>query len=358
MKVFCCSTCQSPIFFHNYVCNNCQHPVGYVPALKAVISFQISPQGWLALDGSQSYYRPCKNYLEHHVCNWMVSDEDSDLCLSCQLTTVIPDLHQEKNIEYWAKLETAKRRFLYLMQRLNIFPRAKQHADDALGLSFQFLVPTDDQPVLTGHANGLITLNAYEADTVYRETTRISMGENYRTLLGHFRHESGHYYFAVLIQNSPWISAFRALFGDERQDYATALQLHYEQGPVDNWQDDYISAYASTHPWEDWAESWAHYLHMISTLDTAYHTGISIHSQQVNDPEMLFTECPVNTRDFQLTIKNWFALSYGLNALNRSMGLEDAYPFTLSDKVIEKLHFIHQVLMTLNPLTQQHFKTI
>ncbi|KAA8733672.1 hypothetical protein F4V57_06330 [Acinetobacter qingfengensis] len=346
MKIFYCSNCQAQIFFHNYICNNCQHPVGYVPALETMMTFKKTEKGWQSLDENGLYFKACKNYQDYHVCNWMIDiHENTDLCESCKLTTVIPDLHEEKNIEYWAKLETAKRRFLYMTQRLKIFPRAKKNPDDHLGLSFQFLVPTDDQPVLTGHANGLITLNAFEADTVYRETTRISMGENYRTLLGHFRHESGHFYFDTLVQNSKWIDEFRQLFGDERIDYADSLKHYYENGAQENWQENYISAYATSHPWEDWAESWAHYLHMISTLDTAFYTGMSIQSQHPNNPELKFKDCPVCSADFTLTIKNWFALSYSLNALNRSMGLSDAYPFTLSDKVINKLHFIHQILL-------------
>lgn len=346
MKTFYCPKCETQIFFTNYFCGGCQHPVGYVPKLQTMMTFNVDESGWLALDGSKKYYRPCKNYKEYNVCNWMVElDSPSELCSSCQLTTVIPDLHEAKNIEYWAKLETAKRRFLYMTQRLNIFPRTKKTPDDPYGLSFHFLVPTDDQPVLTVHANGVITLNAFEADTVYRETTRISMGENYRTLLGHFRHESGHFYFDRLIQNTAWIGPFRQLFGDERQDYSEALQYYYDHGAVARWQENYISAYASSHPWEDWAETWAHYLHMISTLDTAFYTGICIQKRSHLDHELKFEGCPVDSANFHLTIKNWFALTYGLNSLNRSMGLEDAYPFTLSDQVLEKLHFIHQVLM-------------
>jgi len=213
-----------------------------------------------------------------------------------------------------------------------------------LGLSFHFLVPTEDHPVMTGHANGVITLNAYEADHLYREQTRITMGENYRTLLGHFRHESGHYYFDVLIANTDWINEFRQIFGDERQDYSQALQHYYEHGAPKDWQDRFISTYASSHPWEDWAETWAHYLHMLSTLDTAYHIGMTVEKRHKNGPELRFTEAPTHAQDFELTLNNWFALSYGLNSLNQSMGLEDAYPFILSSTVLDKLRFIHKVL--------------
>ena len=331
--------------YTNSLCINCNKVVGYLPASQDMATFEQTEQGWLALDGSEKYYRPCANYQEYHVCNWMIdADDPAQFCSSCQLTSVIPNLHEEKNIEYWSKLEISKRRFLYITQRLDIFPRPKQSPDDALGLSFRFLVPTEDQPVMTGHANGVITLNAFEADHLYREQTRITMGENYRTLLGHFRHESGHYYFDVLIANTDWINEFRQIFGDERQDYGQALQHYYEHSAPKDWQDYFISTYASSHPWEDWAETWAHYLHMLSTLDTAYHIGMSVDKRHKNGPELRFTEAPTHAQDFELTLNNWFALSYGLNSLNQSMGLEDAYPFILSSTVLDKLRFIHKVL--------------
>lgn len=355
MNIFYCHQCQSQIFFVNTFCSNCQCPVGYIATLQSMMSFKITDDGWQALDGSEKIYYPCKNYQNYQVCNWMVeANSEDDLCHSCQLTQVIPSLHETKNLEYWAKLEIAKRRFLYITQRFNIFPSTKKHPDDHLGLSFHFLVPTDDQPVLTGHANGVITLNAFEADSVYRETTRVSMGEHYRTLLGHFRHESGHFYFDMLIKDTLWIEPFRELFGDERQDYTQALHYYYHNGAVSDWQTNYISAYASSHPWEDWAESWAHYLHMMSTLDTAYYSGISMQKKQQVDPELTFYHCPIGNQDFDLTIKNWFALTYALNALNRSMGLEDAYPFTLSNQILKKLNFIHNLLLTVLDQTHQH----
>lgn len=346
MKVFYCDQCHTQIFFENNFCQSCQKNVGYIPEEQEMKTFEVTPEGWKRLDGSTKLYRPCKNYQQHQVCNWMVNiDSPSDFCESCRLTRVIPNLHEEQNITYWAQLETAKRRFLYMTQRLNIFPRRKKDDNDRKGLSFRFLVPTDKKPVLTGHANGVITLNAFEADHLYRERTRISMGEEYRTLLGHFRHESGHYYFDVLIDQSHWIDEFRTLFGDERLNYSEALKKYYDQGAHKDWQNHFISAYASSHPWEDWAETWAHYLHMISTLETAYFSGLSIKSHHQYDPALTFTECPVGSQDFKRIIQNWFALSYGLNALNRSMGLNDAYPFTLSSRVIEKLGFIHKVLL-------------
>ena len=208
------------------------------------------------------------------------------------------------------------------------------------------MMPEPYQPVMTGHANGVITLNASEADVVYRETTRIKMGENYRTLLGHFRHESGHYYFDLMItQKADLIEEFRALFGDERQDYTEALKKHYNEGPPKDWQSKFVSSYASTHPWEDWAETWAHYLHMMDTLETAYHAGLVVKTNKNDLNSMEILEDPIGAKDFEKFLQNWMTITFNLNALNRSMGLEDAYPFTLSNPVLDKFRFIHQILL-------------
>ena len=208
------------------------------------------------------------------------------------------------------------------------------------------MMPEPYQPVMTGHANGVITLNASEADVVYRETTRIKMGENYRTLLGHFRHESGHYYFDLMIAHKPdFIEEFRMLFGDERKDYSEALKKHYNEGPPKDWQSKFVSSYASTHPWEDWAETWAHYLHMMDTLETAYHAGLVVKTNKNDLNSMEILEDPIGAKDFEKFLQNWMTITFNLNALNRSMGLEDAYPFTLSNPVLDKFRFIHQILL-------------
>lgn len=295
-------------------------------------------------------FKQCFNFHHHEVCNWLIpADDPNQYCESCQLTHTIPNLDNPDHIIYWGRLEHAKRRFLYLMQRLNIMPRPKQSDDDDLGLRFDFLMPQPNQPVMTGHSRGLITLNASEADVVYRETTRVKMGENYRTLLGHFRHESGHYYFELMQASYPEIIAeFRQLFGDERQDYAAALQKHYNEGAPANWQEQFISSYASTHPWEDWAETWAHYLHMMDTLETAFHAGLVVKTNKNDLSSMELIEDPIGAQDFELVLKNWMTVTFNLNALNRSMGLDDAYPFTLSNPVLDKLRFIHHKLLMMS----------
>ncbi|RKG31172.1 zinc-binding metallopeptidase family protein [Acinetobacter tianfuensis] len=350
MKYFACAECGNQVFFANSYCVNCQTALGYIASEKDMGSFKkYSNNLWLALNPALKgkRYKPCYNYQHHSVCNWVIPIESEEIyCESCQLTHIIPSLDNPDHIVYWARLEHAKRRFLYLMQRLNIMPRPKKTDDDRFGLRFNFLMPQADFPVMTGHASGVITLNASEADVIYRETTRIKMGENYRTLLGHFRHESGHYYFDLIQHLHPdLIHDFRELFGDERQDYTEALKKHYEDGPPDNWPESFVSSYASTHPWEDWAETWAHYLHMMDTLETAYYAGLEVRTNKNGLKNLEMLENPIGGKNFDLLLQHWITLTFNLNALNRSMGLDDAYPFTLSNAVLNKLKFIHKHIL-------------
>lgn len=352
MKYFACAHCHNQIFFANSFCVNCQTSLGYVASKKDMGSFkQHNDTLWLALNANYANerYKPCFNYQHHKVCNWMIPADSPEIyCESCLLTHTIPSLDNPDHIVYWARLEHAKRRFLYLMQQLHLLPRPKKDDNDRYGLRFNFLMPAENAMVLTGHANGVITLNASEADVIYRETTRVKMGENYRTLLGHFRHESGHYYFDLILHYHPEIiEEFRVLFGDERQDYAQALQKHYEDGAPNNWQEFYVSSYASTHPWEDWAETWAHYLHMMDTLETAFYAGLVVKTNKSDLNNLELKENPIGAQNFDLLLQHWMTLTFNLNALNRSMGLDDAYPFTLSNLVLDKLRFIHHKLLNL-----------
>jgi hypothetical protein len=180
---------------------------------------------------------------------------------------------------------------------------------------------------------------------VERERMRNQMAEPYRTVLGHFRHESGHYYWDLLVRSSPWLGKFRDLFGDETRDYRQALDQHYQYGPPSDWQSRYISAYAGSHAWEDWAETWAHYLHMVDALETAWQFGLRLHAQQSpttsNEPGPAFD--PYLAGDFDALIRHWLPLTLALNSLNRSMGHDDAYPFVLAPAVVEKLRLVHQI---------------
>jgi hypothetical protein len=348
MKTFHCDKCSHQVFFENTVCNNCESMLAYQPATRTINSFEQTDTGaWRSLNkiDEGKLYKQCSNYVQHNVCNWMLPiDDPHALCESCQLTVVIPALTSEKNHTLWARLEAAKRRLLFSLASLNLTPASKETQPET-GLAFQFLDDAiSDQCVMTGHDNGLITLNIAEADPAERERTREQMHERYRTLLGHFRHESGHYYFDRLVADTEWIDSFRALFGDERADYGVALQNHYNNGPVEGWEDHFVSSYASSHPWEDWAETWAHYLHMLDTLETASACGLSLHPVKAGEPSLESITLPMKTGAFDETLHDWFALTYVLNSLNRSIGMPDSYPFKLSTPVLEKLEFVHKVV--------------
>jgi hypothetical protein len=352
MKTFHCDNCGQQVFFENTRCENCDGMLGYQPEHRAISTFEPSGEAvWRSLNPANAgkLYKQCINYSREDVCNWMLpADASGELCASCQLTKVIPALSSGQNRLYWARLEAAKRRLLYSLWELHLQPKSK-YDDPENGLAFQFLEDTPGNKVLTGHASGLITLNIAEADPAHREKTREQMHEPYRTLLGHFRHESGHYYFDRLIAGTGWLDRYRELFGDERQDYAQALQTHYNNGPQEGWEQRYISSYASSHPWEDWAETWAHYLHMVDTLDTAFACGVTLMPKKSNEPELVIEKRPLRTGEFNELMAEWFALAYVLNSLNRSIGMPDAYPFTLSTPVIEKLRFIHEVVLAQKP---------
>ena len=290
MNVFHCDHCDQLVFFENTVCVKCGNTLAYLPDLGDMGSLNPAGAGlWRSpLPRAEGrLYRLCDNYTQHNVCNWVVRDDDPNtLCQSCRLTRVIPDLSRPGNKESWYKLEVAKRRLVYSLLALGC-PVESKDDEPQRGLAFEFLAdPVADgaSPVLTGHDDGVITLNVAEADDVERERRRVRLHEPYRTLLGHFRHEVGHYYWDRLIKDSPLIDDFRERFGDERQDYSQALQQHYDQGPRIDWQQQFVSAYASVHPWEDWAETWAHYLHMTDTLETAAACGLTLRPRRADEP--------------------------------------------------------------------------
>jgi len=351
MKVFHCDHCDHLVFFENTVCVSCQHRLAFLPEVLDVGSLEeVDEDHWISplTRDSGRRYRLCQNYVDAVVCNWAVdAADDNPLCESCRLTRVIPDLTTPGNAEAWYRLEVAKRRVLYTLLRLGL-PVRDQGTAGPQGLAFEFLAdPTDaSMPVLTGHANGVVTVNIAEADDAEREKRRQGLREPYRTLLGHFRHEIGHYYWSRLIEDSADIERFRALFGDDRADYAAALTQHYEEGPPADWPTRFVSAYASAHPWEDWAETWAHYLHMTDTLETAAACGLSLRPPRQGEPALARVPSAVVTPSapFDRLITSWHPVTYVLNSLNRGMGLGDAYPFVLAPAAIEKLRFVHEVL--------------
>ena len=329
------------------------------------------PATWVAwqADGSASdqtdaprkTYLRCTNLRTPAACNWLVPEAQPQLrlCQACRLNRTIPDLNDAEhpdNGQLWGRIELAKRRLVSALLVLGLPVASRVSEDRERGLMFDFLRSPDTGPhVLTGHDTGLITLNLDEADDAVRETLRKAMHEPYRTLLGHFRHEVGHYYWDRLVCGTSWIEGFRTLFGDETQDYAASLQINYARGPRRDWAVHYVSAYASVHPWEDWAECWAHYLHMSDTVDTALSFGLSTDIAQLEFSlftlDSLYQPDHPDAERFLAFLNHWTQLTMLLNEMSRAMGQPDFYPFVLPHEVVPKLHFIHLVVSSAGALS-------
>ena len=354
MKLFQCQNCGQPLHFENTRCERCGLSLGYLPAREAMSALKADEsastpeqQVWRAL-ADLELYRFCTN-AAYDACNWLIPAAVPDTyCAACRHNRVIPNLSLPENLDRWRALEVAKRRLFYTLIQLRL--PVETQSENAAGLAFQFLadVAPAEPPVMTGHANGVITINLAEADDAERERRRQRMGELYRTLLGHFRHEIGHYYWDRLITDTARLEEFRRIFGDERQDYAAALQNYYANGAPADWSERFISAYASSHPWEDFAETWAHYFHMIDTLETAHVVGLAISPKLPQSPGAVFDFDPRDTEISRL-IEAWLALTFAVNSLNRSMGLHDLYPFVLGASALAKLSFVHQLIAATSP---------
>ncbi|MFP8966616.1 putative zinc-binding metallopeptidase [Pokkaliibacter sp. CJK22405] len=346
MKIFQCQCCGQRLYFENTHCEQCGATLGFIPSRSRLVALAPAEMAgsFHVVDEPQGVaWRFCSNH-QQGVCNWLVPESQAEeFCPACALNRTIPDLSVPAHHERWKAIEMAKHRLVYGLIRLGL-PLESSLEDHAL--EFDFLAPDAEAPVMTGHANGLITLNIEEADSASREQMRQQMAEPYRTLLGHLRHEIGHFYWDELLQTEERRDAFRALFGDEREDYGQALNRHYENGTPAGWENTWISAYASAHPWEDWAETWAHYLHMIDTLETAHVFGVSV-EPQVADEDESETDIrldPYRTPEFDELFEDWLPLTFAVNSLNRSMGQPDLYPFVVAPKVLEKLRFIHDLI--------------
>ena len=337
MRTFLCDACSNTLFFENDTCLKCGRKVGFRSDELTMATVDAAQAGGLV---------PCRNWSEHNACNWYAigaAAQSGGYCLACSFDEVVPDLSDPQRLALWTETERAKRRLMYTLLTLGLplGPSA-----DKRGLRFRLLAdervdtgtvdPPAQDAVTIGHDQGQLTMNVVEADDSHREAMRKRLNEPYRTMLGHLRHEIGHYYWYRLVENTQLLEGFRALFGDERADYAAALAEHYARSSADGWQDSFVSLYASAHPWEDFAETWAHYIHIVDTLDTAHDAKLSIEGRALSSPLPLTA-----ARPFGALLGEWLPLTVALNQLNRSMGMRDAYPFALSERVIEKLAFIH-----------------
>ena len=345
--------CGKPVFFRNSACLSCGAQLGYDPELTTRIALEEGDTpGSLVRHGDTGgkHYQRCANFDTAAGCNWLLPHGSTEpLCRACCVNRTIPDQSDPQNQMLWGRIELAKRRLMSQLLDLGLPALSKEKEDPEHGLAFDFLrALPDEPPVMTGHANGVITLNVEEADDAVREKVRAAMHEPYRTLLGHLRHEVGHYYWDRLIWDSPWLDDFRTLFGDERESYADALKRHYDNGAPADWDQRFVSTYASSHPWEDWAETWAHYLHIEDTLVTALSFGLGAGDVEIDtEPftkDVLWQPDVAGASEFLELVNAWVELTGVLNELSRSMGVHDFYPFVLNRPVVAKLQFIHCVV--------------
>lgn len=346
MKLSICQTCGNLLQFEKSACGRCGAQLGFIPGTLELCALIPRFGGAVSTKSRpDSLWHRCAN-AEAAGCNWLVRDDSTEtLCMACRLNRQIDDLSLSEHMAKWQAIECAKRRLLYTLTRLGL-PIASKQDGAARGLSFDFRASTKDEQVFTGHADGLITINIAEACSAERERQRVALGEPYRTLLGHMRHEAGHYYWDLLVWDGGKIDACRAVFGDETEDYSDALKWHYAKQTHEGWQEDYVSSYATAHPWEDFAETWTHYLHIVDTLDTGATFGMTVNPAISSDPQsrVVLDLDPYDAADVAALMTAWLPLTAAVNALNRAMGQPDLYPFELGPGAVAKLGFIHDLV--------------
>ena len=359
MKLFECPACGNVVYFENHACARCARGLGYDSSINTM----------LALNAANAFGPPEKTHdarrglrlcanADHGACNWILREsEGGDLCAACRHNEIVPNVSDPAHAALWAKVELAKHRLFYGLIRWKL-PLLTRLQDPEHGLAFHILADRPGAPlqhkVLTGHENGVITIALAEADDLEREKRRIEMGEPYRTLLGHFRHEVGHHYWDVLVRDGGRLEESRAIFGDDRLDYDAALKAHYASAVPDGWQDHFVSSYATSHPWEDFAETWAHYLHIVDTLEMGSAFGIKI-TPQIGKGVQLKSNLafdPYVEGDFSKIIEAWLPFVAAMNSVNRAMGHVDLYPFILAPDVIRKLSFIHAIIHQTAPVSE------
>ena len=315
MRSFSCDTCGQLVFFENTVCLRCGSDLGFEPRRGELVALS-------------SGAARCAN-LELAGCNWLV-DAPGELCGSCRLTRTRPSDADAEGIERFRDAEAAKRWLLFELGELGLPVQSWRERDG--GLAFE-LLSGDRGAVTTGHADGVVTLDVAESDDAHREALREQLGEPYRTVPSLLPHQIPNYSVPLRGPEGRAGAPCRELFGDEREDYGAALERHYETGPPPDWSQRFVSAYATMHPWEDWAETFAHYLHIWDTLQTAGAFGVNVRGAEAPAPD---------GGDFQELLDDWLPLTYALNALSRSMGRDDLYPFVLPAPVVEKLAFVQE----------------
>jgi len=342
MQRFTCD-CGNVLFFGSSRCLKCGSDAGYDPVAGAMVRLRAG-----------CGMKRCENGVRHNVCNWLLpSDSEAVLCAACRMNRTIPDLNWGRNLMLWGRMESAKRRLIYTLLRLGI-PLQSMAENPKMGLAFDIVSTLSNPAVTTGHLHGVITVNLEEADDTYRQINRQQLGERSRTLLGHFRHESAHYLWQRCLSDLAWDDplrlAFRERFGEEWLDYAAALSTHYQRGAPVGWEQGFITGYAASHPWEDWAETWAHYLQIVDGLETCESLGLQVQNLALplamlpgaagTLPQMLPQDGIVDG-SFLAWLQRWMCMSTVLNEVSQSLGEPALYPFTISVGVAQKLRLAH-----------------
>ena len=348
MKRYHCE-CGQEVFFDNRHCGSCGRSLGFnVNTLNLEVVIPVSEIAVRTTDGR--IFNRCGNWIEHDACNWLVDQNRNIkyLCYACNFNRIIPNQTKTSdeipaNFFRWLKLEDAKKRLVFTLRTLGLNIN-DGWSDAKSGLLFDFLeefeAPENAEvvPVMTGYFDGVITINSKEADDVALATARSQLNERQRTVLGHFRHESGHYFWDKIFSKYPLSEYFEETFGSTELSYRQSLDKYYKNGPPRNWHDGYISAYATSHPSEDWAETWSHYLLIYECLETAHGLGMIPHS-------------PIFLDMFE-ALRIWRPMAVKLNQLNRSIGLHDAYPFVITSRIEQKLQYVDALVRSMRKQSQ------
>jgi len=324
MRSFSCRVCSNPLFFDNVVCVSCGTALAYARPEHDIVPLR--PDG-IYVDADRWVWHPCVNR-DLFGCPWL-TELAGQPCFSCALTRTRPSDADLKGLSQFPLAEAAKRRLIVELDALGL-PIVTRDDDPEHGLAFDLLSSVAEN-VIIGHDNGIITLDLAEGDDAHRERMRMELAEPYRTLLGHFRHEIGHFYEDQLVGDANR-DRVREVFGDESADYQAAIDRHYAEGPPEGWEERYISAYATMHPFEDFAETFAHVMHISETVHTARAYGLS-----TVDPSAFSS-----FRDLVTGV--WVPMSTALNQINRSMGAGDLYPFVLPPAVLDKLELVSELV--------------
>lgn len=349
MHLFTCDNCNNVVFFDNRQCVQCKFKLAYEPVHMKMRAIAPALEGsWQFVTGDETGAQLCAN-ASFDVCNWLVdASGNQDFCVSCRHNRLVPSVSTAEGLNHWRKIGRAQQHLFYSLLRWNL-PHPDRSEDPAGGLVFDFL---EDQhlpngtivPAMSGHDEGLISIRAAEADDATREEARQSVHELYRTLLGHLRHESGHFIWNKLVRDGNDLENCRSVFGDERANYENALQQHYANGPRPDWQESFVSAYASSPPWEDFAECFAHYTHIVDSLETARAFGIAAKPPQPVATAAVIDFDPYQADSAEQLVSTWVPLSIAINSIQRSMGQLNSYPFILSPPVVGKLEYLHQLI--------------